>query len=109
MKVKVLKLKKTHYVYIIECVNGSFYTGYTTDIKRRYKEHIKGINCNYTKAFPPLRLLACWQTISESKSPALKLECAIKKLSKVNKIRLTQTPNNLIDFFEGFDNFIVYG
>ena len=109
MKVKVLKLKKTYYVYIIECVNGSFYTGYTTDIKRRYREHTKGIKCNYTKAFPPLRLLACWQTVSESKSPALKLECAIKKLSKARKIKLANNPIDLVDFFEGFDNFIVYG
>jgi len=72
---------------MIECVNGCIYNGYTTDIERRYKEH-----CKYTKAFPPKRLLACWNTSAQDKPSALKLEIAIKKLTKKKKVELIAKP-----------------
>lgn len=76
-----------HYVYIIECNNGSFYTGYTTDIERRYSEHVKGTpKCKYTRAFPPKRLAACWEFAD--KSEALSMENQIKSMSKQEKIEL---------------------
>lgn len=76
-----------HYVYMIECENGTYYTGYTTDIMRRYKEHEKGsAKCRYTRSFPPKKL-ALMMTF-ENKSDALKKEAEIKKLSKAEKIKL---------------------
>ena len=53
---------KTYYVYILLCKNGSYYTGYTTDIKRRYKEHLKGTaKSKYTRSFKVKNLAQCWQ------------------------------------------------
>lgn len=77
----------TYYVYIIECVNGHYYTGYTTDIERRYREHQqRTAKCRYTRSFPPKCLAAFWQF--KTLSDALAVERDIKKLSKKAKDRL---------------------
>lgn len=74
----------SHYVYIIECINNSYYTGYTTDLDRRYKEHQAGHpKCRYTLSFPPKQLLTYW--IFDNKSDALKEEARIKKLTRKEK------------------------
>lgn len=76
-----------HYVYIIECQNKSYYTGYTIDMDRRYQEHVQGSHkCSYTRSFPPKKLAAFW--IFDNKSDALKMEAKIKKLSRPQKIAL---------------------
>ena len=76
-----------HFVYIIECQNGHYYTGYTTDVQRRYTEHIKGsAKCRYTRSFPPKKLAAYWQM--ESKSDALVVEKQIKALPRKSKEKL---------------------
>lgn len=82
----------TYFIYILECKNGNYYIGYTTDIKRRYQEHQQGsAKCKYTRSFPPKRIAACWQ-INTSLSRILKIENALKKLTKPEKFRLTQEP-----------------
>ncbi len=79
----------TYTVYIIECVNNHYYTGYTTDLMRRYKEHIKGTSkCRYTRSFPPKRLVAFW--CFNTRSEALKAEARIKKMTRMQKIKLIQ-------------------
>ena len=54
-------MKKQWYVYILECGDGSFYTGVTTDIDARIKAHAegKGSKCVYSKGFKKLRLDTC--------------------------------------------------
>jgi len=82
-----------YYVYIIECSNGAYYTGYTTDIERRYQEHLEGTSkCKYTRSFPPKRLAAYWQ-LDSNVSLALKLERKIKRLSKAEKQALIANPD----------------
>ena len=74
-------------VYSNECKNGSYYTGYTTDIKRRYQEHEKGTaKCRYTRSFPPKKLAAFWEF--KTLSDALVIEKQIKALSKSEKKKL---------------------
>jgi putative endonuclease len=74
----------SHWVYILECSNQSYYTGYTTDLERRYQEHCQGSpKCKYTRAFKPIRIAGSW--CFEDKSAALKFECAVKKLSRAKK------------------------
>jgi len=90
-----------YYVYIIECTNLSYYTGYTTDIARRYAEHCNGsIKCKYTRSFPPKRLAACWK-ISCDLASILKIERGIKQLSKADKQQLITFPATLrqLDFY----------
>lgn len=84
-----------YYIYILECSNSTYYTGYTSDIKRRYQEHLKGTaKCKYTRSFPPRKIIACWE-VECSLSNALKIEAAIKSLDKTNKKALIAKPNQL--------------
>ncbi len=83
-----------HSIYIIECSNGHYYTGYTTDIERRYREHCQGsTKCKYTRSFPPKRLAATWHFADHSL--ALKTECAIKRLNRQQKETLVNNPETL--------------
>ena len=84
-----------YFIYIVECVNGAFYTGYTTDIKRRYQEHCNRLDkCKYTRSFPPKRLAMCWK-ISGDISLILKIERAIKRLNNREKKLLIECPELL--------------
>lgn len=82
-------------VYILECSNGSYYTGYTTDLERRYQEHVEGTNkCKYTRSFPPRKIAASW-SIGNELSAALKIERKIKQLSKKEKQELIAAPSTI--------------
>jgi len=84
-------LDKYYFIYILECSNGALYTGYTTDLDRRYEEHQQGSSrCKYTRSFPPLRIVASWK-IKTNLSSILKIEKKIKSLSKIQKIELIKT------------------
>lgn len=85
----------TYYLYILECSNGAYYTGYTTDLKRRYAEHKAGsAKCKYTRSFPPKRLAASWE-LNVDVSTVLRLEAAVKQLSKSEKTALIEQPQIL--------------
>lgn len=71
------------YVYLIECVDGSIYTGVAVDCEARFATHMAGKGARYTRSHPPARLLA---TIPcADRSTALKAEMGIKKLSPRGK------------------------
>jgi len=77
-------MEKRWYVYIIECCDGSFYTGTTNDIDNRMKTHAKGKGSKYVakKGFKKLlRAMPC-----KDKSDACKAEYQIKKLKKFEKL-----------------------
>ncbi len=75
-------------VYIVECGDGSFYTGITTDIVRRFREHTEGKGGKYTRAKKVKKVL--YTEIQPDKGTALKREIAIKKMHRKNKIKLMQ-------------------
>ena len=75
------------YVYIVECADGTLYTGITTDVKRRILEHNFSFkSAKYTRSRRPVRLL--WSKEVENRSTALKEECRIKKLTRSKKFEL---------------------
>ena len=83
--------EKFYYVYIVECSDGTYYTGYTTDIDRRINEHNYSTrSAKYTRSRRPVKLMYSeeYKTISE----ALKREHAIKKLSRRKKRELFSKP-----------------
>ena len=87
------------YIYILECSNGSYYTGYTTDLERRYQEHVDGSSkCKFTRSFPPKKISASWKFKGDL-SYALKIERFIKSLSKTKKRELINSPNLLNELF----------
>jgi putative endonuclease len=71
------------YVYMLLCDNGSFYTGYTKDIKARTKQHETGKGARYTKAHKPEKL--AYVEEHEKRGVAMKREREIKKLSHQQK------------------------
>jgi Predicted endonuclease containing a URI domain len=72
-----------HYVYVIECADGSFYAGYTTDVERRVAEHDAGEGAKYTRGRTPVTLRHVESF--ESRSAAMSREHAIKSLSRAEK------------------------
>jgi putative endonuclease len=66
------------FVYLIECEDGSVYTGIAVDVDKRYAEHAAGKGARYTRSHPPRRLLARFE--HPDRSSALKAEYAIKQL-----------------------------
>ncbi|MGB1227289.1 MAG: GIY-YIG nuclease family protein [Poseidonibacter sp.] len=77
----------SYFVYILECNDGSLYTGITTDIKKRLDEHsTKDTGAKYTKIRRPVKLV--YQENSENRSSASKREYQIKKLTRVKKLQL---------------------
>ena len=89
---------KMYYIYMIRCKDNSIYTGITTDMKRRWQEHLEqGEKCaKYTKNHPVLKIEAVWQT--EARVEASKLEYQIKTLTKKEKEKLIQN-RDLTEFF----------
>ncbi len=73
-------------VYILECGDGSLYTGVTTNLQRRFAEHEVGKGARYTRGRGPLRV-AHTETC-ENRSEALKRECEIKALSRAEKLSI---------------------
>lgn len=73
----------THYTYILECSDGSYYTGYTTDPERRVKEHNAGDGAKYTRGRTPVELVHLEEY--ESQSEAMSREYEIKQLSRKQK------------------------
>ena len=71
------------WLYVLECEGGSLYTGITVDVARRYVQHCKGVAAAYTRIRPPLRLVGAMR--AGTRSSALKLECAFKKLPARDK------------------------
>lgn len=78
-------LPKLWYLYLIECVDGSIYTGITVDVDARYTAHLNGAGARYTRSHPPARLLGC-ETHAD-RSAAAKAENRIKQLSPAEKRR----------------------
>ena len=75
-----------NYVYILRCNDGSFYTGWTNNLEKRFKAHSEGKGAKYTKSRGPLEIVH-YETF-ETKKEAMKREYAIKKLSRKEKEEL---------------------
>lgn len=77
------------WVYIVECSDSSLYTGVTTDVTRRVKEHnTTNRGAKYTRSRRPVRLKCQFPCASQSQ--ALKEEHRIKKLSRAKKIKFIE-------------------
>ncbi len=74
------------YCYLLECGDGTYYTGWTTDPRRRAAEHNAGRGARYTRARRPVRL--AYVEALPTRSAAQRREIALKKLSRAQKERL---------------------
>ncbi len=78
-----------YYVYVLQCVDGSFYTGYTKNIDQRVKEHSCGKGARYTRMHKPRKVV--YVELLETRSQAMRRERAIKKLSREQKHELANS------------------
>ncbi|HEX5803098.1 MAG TPA: GIY-YIG nuclease family protein [Azospira sp.] len=80
---------KPWFLYLIECADGSIYTGIAVDVAARYAAHCKGTGARYTRSHPPQKLLGC--EAHPDRSSASKAEWRIKQLSAADKRRFAAT------------------
>ena len=78
-----------YYIYILECCDGTYYTGYTNDIEKRLRAHNDKKGAKYTKGRTHVTLV--YKESCDSKPEALKREYAIKRLSRNDKKKLINT------------------
>ncbi len=90
---------KNYTVYIIECSDGTLYTGITTDVERRFKMHLNGTGARYTRARGVKRLVHSEGPYSHSE--ALQKEYLVKKLSRREKLTLLNSTIELRPFRKG--------
>ncbi len=83
------KLTSTWLLYLLECEtrNGTmtYYTGITTDLERRFNEHLAGVGARYTRSNPPTRVVAVM--VFADRASASRAEALVKKLPRDDKPR----------------------
>ena len=86
------KLNESWFVYILQCSDGSYYTGSTNDVAKRFKDHLAGKGARYTKSHKPVKVI--YKEKFATKSAALKREAELKRLSKGQKEALVSVSMN---------------
>lgn len=76
-------------VYILECADGSLYTGIARNLDERIAAHNNGTGAKYTRGRRPVKLV--YQENVTSRSIALRREITIKKLTRADKLRLAES------------------
>lgn len=75
-----------NYIYIVECSDGSLYTGWTNNVEKRLKAHNEGKGAKYTKGRGPVKLVHVEEFAT--KEEAMRREYEIKQMSREEKKRL---------------------
>lgn len=76
------------YLYVLECADGTWYTGYTVDVAERVRAHNAGAGAKYTRSRLPVRLLV--QAAYATKHEAMSAEYRFKRLTRRQKERLVR-------------------
>ncbi len=85
----LLRPQDRYCLYVLECADGSLYTGIAADVQKRLAQHNAGRGAAYTATRRPVKLLAAWQFMS--RGAALKAEAAFKKQSRAQKFALIES------------------
>lgn len=78
----------TYFVYMVRCVDGSYYSGCTNDVQRRERIHNAGKGAKYTRSRRPVQVV--YQEACPDRSAALRREYALKQLTHLEKQRLAE-------------------
>ena len=78
----------SHYVYVVRCAKGTYYTGYTNDLGKRIAAHNEGEGAKYLRGRGPVKLV--YYGKCRSKNDALRAERAIKRLTRAEKARIVR-------------------
>lgn len=80
---------EAHWIYIVQCKDGTLYTGYTNHLEERIQKHNQGKGAKYTRGRGPVTLVYSEQF--DDKSQALRREIALKKMDRKSKLQLLQS------------------
>lgn len=83
-----------HYTYILECADGTFYTGYAVDVTKRVQVHNEGKGAKYTRSRIPVRLR--YVRTFDSKREAMRFEWQVKQWTREKKQQLMEGTTNEI-------------
>lgn len=75
-----------NYIYMLECKDGTYYTGWTNNLDKRLKDHNDGKGAKYTKARLPVSLI--YYEEFQTKEEAMRREYAIKHMTRSEKNKL---------------------
>ena len=90
-----MRVDRCYWLYMLECENGSFYTGYTKNLAIRYYQHKSGKqSARYTRCFKPVKIAQCWR-LFDSIGTALQVERFIKKQDRKTKLLWVKNPEDL--------------
>ena len=90
-----MKVGQCFWLYMLECEDGSFYTGYTKNLAIRYYQHRKGKqSAKYTRSFRPVKIAQCWR-LFDTIGTALKVERFIKNQDRKTKALYIENPGEL--------------
>ena len=79
---------KGYYTYVLQCADGTLYTGWTVNIEKRLLTHNTGKGAKYTRTRLPVKLLKYWTF--ENRSEAMAYEFQFKKLTRQEKLRFLE-------------------
>jgi putative endonuclease len=80
-----------YWLYLLECEGGVFYAGIALNVEQRFYQHLFGVGAKFTRARPPVRVLAAREY--PNKSEALRAEIRLKTLPKAEKIAFFSPPS----------------
>ena len=80
-----------NYTYIVECSDGTLYTGWTNNLEKRLEAHNSGKGAKYTKSRRPVKVI--YTECFETKEEAMSREFAIKRLNRQEKLKLINEKN----------------
>ncbi len=89
---KIILVLFMNYTYIVECSDGSLYTGWTNDLEKRIKAHNDGKGAKYTKSRRPV-MLAYYEEF-QTREEAMRREWEIKQMSRQKKMRMISAEKN---------------
>jgi putative endonuclease len=79
-----------YWLYLLECEDGVYYAGIARDVERRFFQHVFGLGARFTRARPPVRVLAAREY--PDKGAALRAEFRLKALPRAGKLAFFEDP-----------------
>jgi len=92
-RLKTAKVVTPYHLYLLECEDGTLYTGVALDVEKRFVQHLLGLGAAYTRSHPPRRVLAC--RCYPSKGLALSAEYALKQIRREQKLQFFKSHEQL--------------
>ena len=81
-------MEKKNYTYILKCVDGTLYCGWTNDLEKRLKSHNDGKGAKYTRSRLPVALV--YYEEFDTSQEAQKREYSIKQMTRQEKLKLIE-------------------